>query len=117
MNCKCNFFYYNEKFGLPTLTHLQPSRSPARQSPHLNYSAVPSRGFDLGLDDVRRPVCQPVVDGDHEGVFEELGQEEQREQEQPGGGQVGTAGVPGDGGALTHHLRQVVVVIALHRFL
>lgn len=66
---------------------------------------------------MRRPVCQPVVDGDHEGVFEELWQEEQGEQEEPGGGQVGATGAPGDGGTLTHYLRQVVVIIALQRFL
>lgn len=47
---------------------------------------------------------QPVVDGDHEGVFEELRQEEQGEQDEPGRGQVGAAGAPGDGGSLTHHL-------------
>lgn len=76
-----------------------------------------SRGVDLGLDDVRRPVRQPVVNGDHEGVFEELGQEEQCEQEEAGRGQVGATGAPGDGGALSHHLRQVVVVVALHGFL
>ncbi|KAF3854583.1 hypothetical protein F7725_022638 [Dissostichus mawsoni] len=34
-----------------------------------------------------RLLGQPVVDGDHEGVFEELGQEEQGEQDDPGGGQ------------------------------
>lgn len=73
-----------------------------------------SCGVDLGLDDVRRPVCQPVVNGDHEGVFEELGQEEQCEQKEPGGGQVGATGAPGDSGTLPHHLRQVVVVVALH---
>lgn len=84
---------------------------------HLDDGTVPRCGFDLGGDDVRRPVCQPVVDGDHEGVFEELWQEEQGEQEEPGGGQVGATGAPGDGGTLTHYLRQVVVIVALQRFL
>lgn len=60
---------------------------------------------------------QPVVDGDHEGVFEELGQQEHGEQEDPGGRQVGAAGVPGDGGAVSHDLRQVFAVLALHGFL
>lgn len=80
---------------------------------HLNHGTVASCGFYLGRDDVRRPVGQPVVDGDHERVFEELRQEEQREQQEPGRRQVGAAGVPGDGGPLTHHLRHVVVVVAL----
>lgn len=62
-------------------------------------------------------MCQPVVDGDHEGMFEELRQEEQAEQEDAGGRQVGAAGAPGDGGALTHHLRHVVVIVALQGFL
>lgn len=84
---------------------------------YLNHRAVPSRGFGLGGDDVRRPVGQPVVDGDHEGVFEQLRQEQQGEQDEPGGGQVGAAGAPGDGGALAHHLGQVVVLFALHRLL
>jgi len=74
-----------------------------------------SRRCDLGRDDVGRPVCQPVVDGDHEGVFEELREEEQAEQHDPGGGQVDATGAPGDGGPLTH--RHVVVIVALERFL
>lgn len=56
---------------------------------------------------------QPVVDGDHEGVFEELGQEEQGEQDDPGGGQVGAAGAPGDGGAVTHRLGHDVFIVTL----
>lgn len=84
---------------------------------HLNDATVVSVCFYLCRDDVRRPVCQPVVDRNHESVFEELRQEEQGEQEHPGGGQVGSTGAPGDGGALTHYLGQVVFFIAFQRFL
>lgn len=84
---------------------------------YLYDGTVVSRGFYLGSDDVRRPVRQPVVDSDHEGVFEELREEEQGEQEDAGGGQVGTTGTPGDGGSLTQHLRQVVLIVTFHRLL
>lgn len=84
---------------------------------HLNDGTVSSPGFNLGRDDVRRPVRQPIVDGDHEGVFEELWQEEQGEQEEPGGGQVGATGAPRDGGTLAHYMGQVVVFVTLYRFL
>lgn len=90
--------------------------SPGGSASNLDQRAVPRRGVHPGGDDARRPVRQPVVDGDHECVFEQLRQQQQDEQEQPGGGQVGAAGAPGDGGALAHHLGQDVV-FALHRLL
>lgn len=79
--------------------------------------AVPSRRLQLSGDDTRRPVRQPVVNGNHERVFEELRQEEQRQQQEAGGGQVGSTGAPGDGRTLTHDLRQVVVLVTFHGFL
>ncbi|TNN59794.1 hypothetical protein EYF80_029979 [Liparis tanakae] len=88
------------------------SSSPAA---HLNDGSVVSRRRDLGRDDVGRPVCQPVVDGDHEGVLEELRQQQQAEQHHPGRRQVDATGAPGDGGPLT--LRHVVVIVALDGFL
>lgn len=86
-------------------------------SSHLYDGTVVSWGVFLGCDDMWRPVGQPVVNGHHEGVFEELRQEEQAEQEEPCRGQVGAAGAPGDGSSLAHYLWQVVIIFTLHRFL
>lgn len=84
---------------------------------HLTHGTVASVGVYLGLYDMWGPVCQPVFDGHHKGVLEELWKEEQGEQEETSGGQVGATGTPGDGGSLAHHLWQVVIVITLRWFL
>lgn len=60
-------------------------------------------------------MSEPVVDGHQNGVFEELGQQEQKEKEEACRAQVRPTGSPRDGGSVPHHLRQVIIIIALHR--
>lgn len=81
------------------------SASSLIQAHHLNDGTVPSCSLHLCCDNVGRPVCQPVVNGNHEGMLKELGQEQQAEQEESGRRQVCATGAPWDSGPLTHHLR------------
>lgn len=98
---------------------LSPPPLPAPQpwgcQPHLAEGAIPGHGVQ-GQGAVC-PLGQPVVNGHQDHVLEQLGEDEQREEQDAGGGQVLGAGPPGDLGALVQHRRQVVLLLALGRLL
>ncbi len=80
------------------------------QCSDLCAGAVALGALDLRSDDAGRPVREPEVDGDHQRVFGELREDEQRQQQHTRGAQVRRERAPGDSGPVTQ-LRPEAVLI------